>query len=600
VENFVKFKSKPEAYLHSLHILSEIRDELESQEKVVATLDRAIEQIQIEIENHQQDLNVVTEILLSVSSQSSNNNDKQTLSKVIESIQQSNYEQTIQNELGRRIESQIQIELLLNPTDAMMASVKKMSEKIIEILDTIKVTQNCFLKKLFENAQPIAFGSYQEILSYKGPGEGVRIRDVLFENRKEDLTKIMHMHFKFSQFFSRKLKGKYEDYSAIAYFIADVSFYGSEYFKERGRKGKLEDDIKTKRMGVSLSEMNLYSKSLPMAPSSWTADAKAQKANLDSPFVKKLIKSDTPYVAGPSGMTGLFIGQYIGFNVHTSKEEQQLYLAAVTAYMVSGGFHSLHEVLAPVAHCLLDPKLIPGYQVSSVADDKENEPPNYHAFYALMIEIDPEFSNVRRSAWEKIQKFYKNEYLPWVGLFFKYYQPVVAELKKQFLTAIICYEEHENKKSPGTSGFFRNPFPVRLQKFPEILKKADSPLQILAVGFSLLIYCGKGNLRDMLIRELGFKNNVKDAVQHLNNILNSYVPFLLGIDTSCPSTFTQAYADEIGGKLKEFIKIVEHIAKLANDNNKSVENINEVDTFLLKIKEIDQQVQVQESPKPSQ
>jgi hypothetical protein len=404
----MKFKSKPEAYLYILHILCEIRGKVEST-NVKAILDEAIGKIQIEVENHQQDIEIISNILLSVSSNLSNDNHKQNLSELICAVQQSNFEQTLQNELGRRLESQIQIELLLNPTDLMMASVLKMSKKIVEIIDEDEFLQEDFLDKLIEKGN-ITFGSYQKLPSYQDPKAEIRVKDVLQKNRKQDLIKIMHMHYKFSEFFARSLVGKYEEFSKKMFEISDEKFYHSKYFEDRGRNGNIKY-IKTQKMGISISDKDLYSASLPKDPSKWVADAKAQAAKPkdESFFVEKLVNSDTPYVSGPSGMTSLLIGQIIAFEVHASKTEQQCYLAAVTAYIVSGGFHSLHEVLGPVALCLPEPKLVPGYQVSLPGS---SELPNYHVFYSEMERIDPQFIEVRKEAWRKLLAFFKDEYLP--------------------------------------------------------------------------------------------------------------------------------------------------------------------------------------------
>jgi hypothetical protein len=420
----MKFKSKPEAYLYSLYILGQIRDEIESSEvhnprkdtlhdktesiELIEIINSSIEKIQIEVENHQQDPRIIAEILLTLLSKLSNNNQKQILSKLSFEIQQGNYEQALQNELGRRFESQIQIELLLSPTDAMMASVKKMSEKIVEILDKKEYLQEQFLGKLKEKGK-LSFGSYREAPSYQDPESAIRVRDVLLQNDKKDLIKIMHMHFKFSQYFARILDGEYAEFSKSMFEISDKRIYKSICFKDRGRDGEIKH-IKTQRMGISSSnQRNLYNDSLPEDSSSWVADANAQAAKRGSPFVEKLVNSDTPYVSGPSGMTSLFIGQIIGFKVYTNKEEQQHYLAVVTAYIVSGGFHSLHEVLSPVALCLPELELIPGYQASLRSSD---EAPNYHVFYSEMERIDPQFGEVRKKGWEKLLDFFEHDYLP--------------------------------------------------------------------------------------------------------------------------------------------------------------------------------------------
>lgn len=89
---------------------------------------------------------------------------------------------------------------------------------------------------------------------------------------------------------------------------------------------------------------------------------------------------------------------------------KQEYLAAVAAYIVGGGFHSLHEVIGPASYVL---DLIPDYQVT-VTDTKTLKtapPPNYYAFYKLLTNNDPEFAEKREKSWQNYLAYFEKNYV---------------------------------------------------------------------------------------------------------------------------------------------------------------------------------------------
>ena len=82
----------------------------------------------------------------------------------------------------------------------------------------------------------------------------------------------------------------------------------------------------------------------------------------------------------------------------SSVEKKQSYLAAIAAYIVAGGFHSLHEIVAPAEYAL---GLVPGYNVSVPTQAQQALPPNFHQFYSQLMEHDPDFKLVYEEGWRK-------------------------------------------------------------------------------------------------------------------------------------------------------------------------------------------------------
>ncbi len=519
----MNFKSKVEAYLYSIYVLNEmLKSNIDSTDRI----NEAVEAIQIHIENHEQDPSVVVEVLSSINDVVTAK-DQLVLNKVSRAVRNSDYSQTSQekweNPLGRRFESQLQIELLTHPTDAMMESVGKISCKIVDILNTDFALQLGLMLNLSEEAHVIAFGGFSYIPLFS------EIRDMLVNNEPENLVEIMHVYFKFAQGFVRQLKRNFKSIARGVKEVSDTKMYGSEYYSERGRGGGILLNF-THQMGLLTTEDEICNQSLPEHPSRWVADCKAQPPNLDSPFTRDLIENDTPYVAGPSGMTSMFVGQMLGFDVHDSREEQQHYIAAVSAYMVSGGFHSLHEVLGPIAICLPDEELIPGYHVSMPQEGVRSAPPNYHVFYNMMEEIDPQFSDVRKNGWANLDDFFHNEYLAQAE-HLKFYDIIRREIKDIVMSGIVSYES----RNKGFFSYKLNPDKkrgkIRSHSYKLMLHDAESPLQQLVISYALFGSKDGTTLQKHVAKALGFDRTgearkfIKGAIQRELHelILNSDV-----------------------------------------------------------------------------
>lgn len=446
----LSFASKPEAYSHAISFLSDPKF------KDNEAVKDAREKIMKLFEDCEQDPKKVSDILQNLISQSNlAAEDKAQLSLIIDGINKSTYQQTPQqrfeNPHRRMFDSLMAIELLKNPTGFMLKTVKEISDKIVNILENYedydesqKQSIDAFLRALknLEGPDPTQKGNqYQAAISlgsFKAKPDINTVCDVLKNNKEEDFAKILHIHFKFALVAARNLpqsitpkrepKGKLkalleEKYQKNGYktfqnnlnkeneqgkeargYISDEVIYKNDLYRDKGKEGTLNYDVKSKRLGLMLTSQETYESNLPEEELPWVPDAKAQKPNFDSRMVKDLIDNDAIYVAGPSGMASLMLGDMEMLGNFDDVDKKQAYLAATCGYIVGGGFHSFHEVLGPAQHCL---DLVPGYnvQVPDVEKNTQAPPPNLGVFLDTLNNIDTDFEERRDKVWDKYNKF---------------------------------------------------------------------------------------------------------------------------------------------------------------------------------------------------
>ncbi|KTD38435.1 hypothetical protein [Legionella oakridgensis] len=434
------FKSKTEAYFYAIHHLMGLQQKYSS-----PLLAKAIDDLKILLENHEQNPKIAAKLLTFVAESLSERLEPQEmedLQNIAHAISSSAYHQTLQekheNPLARRFESQMQIELLQHPTTAMMTSVGKVSQGLLNVFaqmeeQGMQEELDAFAASLTSGKNQTGFGSQPEEIDYR------RVKEILTANDPKDLNQILFIQFLFAQKYMRTLPesiqapnkgmptgtlrqiiveyndGEFKDNPAAFFdemdvdklrLISDVKIYGSALYTAesgRGRKGSLPE-VQSSQMGVMLAGQS--EEGLPVDPSSWTPDAKYQEANLDSIYVRDLIENDAVYAAGPSGMTSLFLNMMEMYGNLPDVHEKQHYFAAVSAYMVSGGLHSLHEVLGPAQYAL---DLIPGYAVTPPQKEAIAPPPNFHQFYQQQMDIDPEFRERYQQGWDKLMAAYARE-----------------------------------------------------------------------------------------------------------------------------------------------------------------------------------------------
>ena len=200
------FRSRSEGYMYTLCLLDIMYKKFANNSEESIAIKKAISGIRVLLENHEKDTSIASDFLLNIPINIVNklNLDLNKLLKdTANNLAISNYTQTKQekwdNPFGRRFESQLQIELLLNPTVLMMDSVRKISFVIIEIIEFDPSIGERFVKTLSDMSHVISFGAF------KGEPLIIDVINILFENSPQNLTQIMFMHFKFALECSRLL-----------------------------------------------------------------------------------------------------------------------------------------------------------------------------------------------------------------------------------------------------------------------------------------------------------------------------------------------------------------------------------------------------------
>ncbi len=503
----MRFRSKPEAYLYTLYSLHKLATGLS--EIAYAEVDvRYLEKIRVAIENHEQDTgqicNIIAEFIqefkefLTVEQENKLNQIKQAVDNKVAKQEESD---KWKNPLARRFESQMHIELLQQPTAKMMQAVALVSNRIAQILEKNEDLHESFMETLMQEYHIIAFGSFS-----KRPKID-EVITILQQNKAANLQQIMHMHFKFARDIIYQVPSMRD--ININY---DDRIFSSENYNDRGR----QDNIKlkyTNKMGIMTNESDDFNIGLPTSTPAWVSDSKAQAVDFKSSFARSFLDNDTPYVAGPSGMTSRFVAQMLAFSdvsdtgdALKTKGVQRSYILAVTAYMVSAGFHSLHEVLWPIASCLPEENLLPNYNTEL------KEPANFNQFYSLIASIDDSFTAIRQSAWAKMLKYFEEVYVP------KYMSAshredtgvdlTIQRISKQRLAfaSFDNYRLSERQVTELAALIMENNSLTRLSLFDCKISKEDYPRLIAALGENT-------SIKYVTVNQGIFYKDIKNAVK---------------------------------------------------------------------------------------
>lgn len=443
------FKSKTEAYSATILLLTRIREQValaasDHQIKNLAAINTCLDNCKRAMENHEQNMRISIDFLSSLLENSTLPVAHQNLIRSLqEKITASDYNQTTQqkyeNPLARRAESELAITLLQNPTHAMMTAVKRVSDELLTLIDDFGDSFNQFLPLFFEGIDVIGFGAF------KGIPTKEEIQKILQANDPAQLTEILCIHFKFAhlsrsvqikhapvrepvgelkaviqkiwagtpqEFFSKGIAMAWPEGDIYRSYICNELMYKSPLYTaidgKRGRQGVF-DKTRTKKMGLMLRTQEEFEADFPQHSSSWAADCKSQPADYYSPYVLDLVENDAVYVAGPSGMTSMLLGQMEILANFENEDLKKNYLTAVMSYIVGGGFHSIHEVIGPAENAL---KLVPGYNVQIPEHGKLAPPPNYHQFFSQQEQIDPEFRERHEQAWARYLRYLSTHYAP--------------------------------------------------------------------------------------------------------------------------------------------------------------------------------------------
>ncbi len=474
----MNFRSKIEAYSYTLLTLYRIREHMtlwhpEPDPLQMLDINRCIRGLRKAIENHQQNPLVITRHVNKLAEQLSNPEHSTILKQIIKGIKSSDFQQTLEekfeNPLPRRLESELAISLLRNPTAAMMDAVGRLSSKLIEHMDSLneqgKLTKYLILFSVHAKFHRI-FGGL--MLPYV-----VEIKRILTANNPRELLNIMFIHYVFAQGIIRKepilcapvrvpagklaeiIEDYYESIDAEEFFshaisdnsfigeihrqfISDTVIYGSDLYtaidKKRGRLNHYIPKKHTHHMGLMLPEQQHHEKNLPQLQTVWYPDCKSQIPDFASAYVTDSIQNDTVYVSGPSGMTSVLLGQMEMLCNFESEDLKKHYFTAIASYIVSGGYHSWHEVLGPAQYCL---DLIPGYKVQVPSSEVLAKPPNYNQFFKQQSAIDPQFRKRRQTAWHNYLHYFNQTCLS--QNIESNYQPIPDTLRKAIVADLDKY-----------------------------------------------------------------------------------------------------------------------------------------------------------------
>jgi hypothetical protein len=325
--------------------------------------------------------------------------------------------------IPRLLESNLAISLLHSPSDGMWASVDEISETIITILEDNKKNTQLFCDFIQGVNGKLGNENEPNLLMAFGHFNCPKNLEDIIETLKEsnDLAVVMLIHFMFMRNafpliqFSREFYwpiidnyaagefGAYinllnlpNDYDSIGSFFCNYTAIAQSLYTDRGR-GPFHE-VLNDCLGIVINENDRQS--MPRYVSAWYPDCLCQAADLESPYVNFLVKNDIPYVAGPSGMTSLFSGALSLLGNFKEEQAKNYYLLAVMAYMISGGLHSIHEVLS-VPKIRLG--LLPDYRVSG------KSPANYDAFFSLFA-ADAQVVNAINDAWKNTIEWLNQTY----------------------------------------------------------------------------------------------------------------------------------------------------------------------------------------------
>ncbi|HIC7358120.1 TPA: Dot/Icm T4SS effector kinase LegK4 [Legionella pneumophila] len=523
------FKSRPEAYTYMIMLLTQWKSCYEIPE-MHKELDEIIAEIKVAYENHEQDVVKITRLLEQLSKADwVLNSHKALLSVLIKSFAEIKQPDAGYDDiLPRRFESDFVSHLIKTPTAKMMAAIKQVSDAIVKILEQYEHSPTESFE--YEVLQDFLEQMVQSDILFGAPKEKIQISDViniLKANRPEDFVQIQHISFKFAQValrdlalhdlpkndltgsfleILRKYQAKYmpeetslfdlyhhmaalrdnnaskvkkgEGYRFRA-FICDELFYGDEIFStgdNRGREGKPNQRLQTNQVGLMKFEHSAHTKGLlTLNGQSWYADCKTQLPNYDSIHYLSALKTDCPYITGPSGMTSLFMNMM--FLLLNPKDQEVIlsYSLGVMAYVVGAGYHSIKEILIPMVKCV---GIMPDYPQHN-GIEYLTAPPLYNHYFKAIEEFDKEFAGLHEKIWQEHLAYFRMTYMPvcmrndCLPHQFVSMEEVSLEVKEMIdivSTAVKnCIGEHKVKRT-GDMGLFLS-IPSEQTKALDILSK---------------------------------------------------------------------------------------------------------------------------------
>ena len=153
----------------------------------------------------------------------------------------------------------------------------------------------------------------------------------------------------------------------------------------------------------------------------------------------------------------------------------------------------MHEVLGPIAYCLPEENLLPGYLTCIPNENTDIPSPRYNVFYTLIEKIDNEFMGRRNAAWTKSLCFFRKLYLNSA--------PYLKNHDELSESAVIVSAIEEYKKSSTEEVAFY--FPM-LKFYIEIIASMKEKKSIWVFVEDLLELCEATSLKQLMAKRLEF------------------------------------------------------------------------------------------------
>lgn len=227
-------------------------------------------------------------------------------------------------------------------------------------------------------------------------------------------------------------------------FISDDMMYKSPLYQLERTRGRGNPDQRngTTSLGIIRSKEPGIKGGLPQLKGSPWVDWSQCPFEPDSKIVQSMTSTETPFISSYSGTTSLLLNLALSANP-ASHEEHLSYLCSAMGYISGAGYHSIHEILGPAAHCL---DLLPRdcYPVEVASSPDKYLPPQYHSFYQKIASFDPELMERRSVAWSQLESWYQTSYA--------WYHPVRSEIE---LIESICIMANKDPVDTATINYLK-------------------------------------------------------------------------------------------------------------------------------------------------
>lgn len=199
------------------------------------------------------------------------------------------------------------------------------------------------------------------------------------------------------------------DDPTVRRFVSDDMMYESELYLCEANKGRGKpDNVFTNTLGLIRGASPKMRQGMPTNNDYKWIDWTTCEFIKTSKIVASMVAHETPFISSYSGSTSLMMNLMLSSFTLPELSDRQAYIASVMAYIVGIGFHSQHEVLAPISYCL---HLIPPEQYPvEVATLGESRAPQYHSSYQLLSACDPQFAERREQGWLKLMEWHEQVY----------------------------------------------------------------------------------------------------------------------------------------------------------------------------------------------